>query len=324
MQRSDLAIVITARMAAERLPGKVLADVAGKPLLGWLIERLQPIANVIIGTTSNDADIALVELGQHYRVPVYRNKPGEVIACINQAVELYAPTAKYILRGLGDCPFMATELVIRAVDILDAYNGEAFCWYLAPYVWPVYGSREFPYSRIAWQRIVERSRTHEHSDMYFHEHREEFKIIYHEPPSSTYFRNYRLEVDWPEDLELVRQIATGPGMLAPITKIIRFLDANHELTRINAMRTERTGPTCYTYEDQRQWTANMRGQPIVSWQNIVWRPPTDKSQPVFCTGGKCLLGFAEQGILHTKNAMIKGEARLTCDCGDVLVWRAKS
>ena len=326
--RNDLAIIITARIASERLYNKVtadvraIADIDGEPLLTWIIRRLRPLGRVILATTEQPEDDQLYNIARETNTPIYRGSVDDVIERIDNALLTYAPDAKYVLRGLGDCPFMATELIARAVEVMEQYDVDAFCWHLAPYCWPVYGSREFPYSRVAWQRIVRYSQTREHSDMYFHEHRDQFKIIYHEPPKSIYFRNYRLEVDWPEDLELIRQIARGPGMLAPVPEIIRYLDAHHDLTRINAMRTERTGPTCYTYEEQRQWTATMRGQPVVSWQDTTWSPPTSKSQPVFCTGGKCMLGFAEAGVLHTKDAMIRGEAKLKCECGSILPWRA--
>jgi len=44
----DLCIIITARMASERLPGKALVDVRGQPLIYWIVRRLQAVGKVVL------------------------------------------------------------------------------------------------------------------------------------------------------------------------------------------------------------------------------------------------------------------------------------
>jgi hypothetical protein len=156
--------------------------------------------------------------------------------------------------------------------------------------------------------------------MFFHEHRSLFNIIYHEPPKNTYFRPYRLEVDWQEDLQLIRGIAEGVSMRAPVPKIIEWLDKNQEVARVNHGRVEQTGPSCYSYETMRSWMQQMTGQPIVTWQDKIWNPPSAKAQPVYCKSGQCLLGYGDGGVLHSKAGRIKGDAYLNCDCGSGLLW----
>ena len=47
--------IIQARMASSRLPGKVLLDIGGKPMLQWSVERAtmaESVANVLVATTA--------------------------------------------------------------------------------------------------------------------------------------------------------------------------------------------------------------------------------------------------------------------------------
>ena len=56
-----IAAIVQARMGSTRLPGKTLADVAGKPMLARLVERARRIPGVervIVATTEKPADEA--------------------------------------------------------------------------------------------------------------------------------------------------------------------------------------------------------------------------------------------------------------------------
>lgn len=318
--RTDLAIILTARVGSTRLPAKALADVNDKPLLYWIMRRLSAIGNVVLATTTNREDGVLLALAEAAGVPCYRGPVDDVITRMDNALNLHYPRAKYVLRGLGDCPFMAGELIERACQVMHLQRAEAFAWALPPTTWPVYGAREFPYTRTAWERIVKNSTSREHVDEYYHNHRAEFATVYHEPPKNVYFRPYRLEVDWPEDLAVIRGIAANLSMLTPLTGIIKYLDSADAVAKLNHSRVEQTGPTCYTYEVQRSWFRNLEGQPIVGWDGQLWRAPNGKGQPVFCKAGQCLLGVAENKILFSKVARIKGDAYLNCQCGAGLHW----
>ncbi len=328
---ADLAVVLTVRAGSERLPGKCLAEVEGKPLVEWIIRRLKEIkgAEVILATTREGEDDAVVEVAEGLGVPVYRGDRRDVVGRVNEAVRVLCPDAKLVMRALGDMPFLATEVVERVAKVLLKRQGnDAVLWHLPPGVWPVYGAREFPYSREGWKKIflgsfeaVER----EHCDLWFHRNRSRFRILYHEPPPQVYFRNYRLEVDYEEDLALVREVAKGVGMLKPLKNIIGFLDENPEVAMLNRERVELTGPmSSYQYDLQRGWYRLMLGQGMLGWKGKWWSPLGDRSQPVFCHRGHHLLGYAEAGVLHTKNGEVQLEAgKVKClveGCGSSKIW----
>jgi spore coat polysaccharide biosynthesis protein SpsF len=300
-------------------------DVRGYPLIYWIMRRLQTFSKVVFATTEERSDDALAAYMRAADVPTYRGSTNDVLARMDGALRAYAPDAEFVLRGLGDCPFMAGELITRATDCLHLYGGEAFVWALPPRVLPVYGAREFPYSRNAWDKIVSLAsgEEHEHIDMYFHRHRRDFKVLYHEAPPADYFREYRLEVDWLEDMQMVRELARGITMQSPLLKILEYLDKHPEVASMNRERVEKTGPSRVNQAERKSYYKAMRGKAIIGWDGNVWEPMGDTAEPVFCSSGQCLLGQAMHGVLYRIGGdQIRGDAMLSCKCGLTKRWQA--
>lgn len=321
----ELATVLTVRYSSERLPGKALAVVDGQPVLFHLIERLRELpGKIIVATSSDPSDDAIESAMQDTGISLFRGSLSNVLERVNGAVDAFAPNADYVFRALGDCPFIEIDNIKRSLDVMDHYGSDAFLWHLAPDTWPVYGAREFPFRRSAWKKIVDNATGTqvEHTDQYFHDNRTRFNVVYHEPPASVYFRNYRLEIDWQEDLELVQTIAKEIGLLRPLRDVIRFLDTRPEIASINASRIEKTGPlSTYDYAMRRKWMRAMEGKPVVAWDDTLWQIP-EKAAPIFCNSGKDALGYAVNGVLYTKNGyMIAGKAYIPCLCGSGRYWK---
>jgi len=324
----NLTIVLTARCGSSRFPNKVVADVVGKPLIWWIVKRLLQTKNslVVLATTQQKEDDILEDIARTANVQCYRHpNPDDVIGRVTSVVNMF-PDTGYVLRALGDCPFISPEILDEAVNTLEIASAEAFAWMLPAETMPVYGSREFPYTIKAWKKIERNAKSgqREHVDMWYNHNRHLFKIVYHEPPPSSYFRLYRLEVDWPEDLELIRHIARDVGMLSPVPEINRYLDEHPDIAATNIERHEITGPTVsYNYKLRRSWYRMMQGQPVYDWEGNIWKSPDAKSIPVFCNSGLCLLGYGHEGQLYTKEGhVIKGYSRLTCNCGAGKIWRS--
>lgn len=322
---ANLAVILTVRNSSERLPGKALAEIDGQPVIFHLLERLRQLpGKVVVATSTEPSDDAIETALEDTGIPLFRGSLGNVLERVNGAVDAFVPNADFVFRALGDCPFIETDIVKRAMDVMVDRNGDAFLWHLAPDTWPIYGAREFPFSRTAWQTIVDNATGSqvEHTDQYFHNNRTKFNVVYHEPPASVYFRNYRLEIDWSEDLEIVQSIAKEVGMLRPLRDVVRLLDTHPEIASINSSRIEKTGPlTTYDYAMRRKWMKAMEGKPVVSWDDTVWQIP-EKAAPIFCNSGKDVLGYAVSGVLYTKNGyMIHGKAYVPCACGSGRYWK---
>ena len=76
-----IAVVVQARMSSARLPGKVLAPVAGRPLLGYLLQRLALARrpdSTIVATSDQPEDDAVAALALDSGVSVQRGSLTDV------------------------------------------------------------------------------------------------------------------------------------------------------------------------------------------------------------------------------------------------------
>ena len=65
MEKKKVVVTIEARMTSSRLPGKVLMESCGKPMLELMIERIRKskeIDEVVVATTLNSQDDPIVDL----------------------------------------------------------------------------------------------------------------------------------------------------------------------------------------------------------------------------------------------------------------------
>lgn len=108
----QIAVILQARMGSSRLPGKVLADLGGRPMLAFLVERLKRCVSVdrfILATTELAEDDPLVELGDSLGLVVVRGSQNDVLSRFVLAAE--HTQANILIRITGDCPFLDPGLL---------------------------------------------------------------------------------------------------------------------------------------------------------------------------------------------------------------------
>ena len=75
MTDPKVVAIIQARMAASRLPGKVLKDLGHLPVLGWMLARVpraELIDQVVVATTTDPSDDAVAAYCQEQGVAYFR------------------------------------------------------------------------------------------------------------------------------------------------------------------------------------------------------------------------------------------------------------
>ena len=97
--------IIQARMSSSRLPGKVLLDIAGQPMLVRVVERARrarTLDDCGCATTTDPADDPIEALCRERGYPVYRGSMFDVLDRFYRAAR--QAQADVIVRVTADCP----------------------------------------------------------------------------------------------------------------------------------------------------------------------------------------------------------------------------
>lgn len=240
--------IIQARYDSSRLPGKVLQDIAGKPMLVRVFERsslAKSIDQVIVATTTEPSDDATQSLCESEGILWFRGSQFDVLDRYYQAAR--NSEAQVIVRITADCPLIDPAVIDKTVYALSEHiqlhpdsNRAPFSANRLPPPWgrtyPVGLDTEvctFPGLEIAWK---EASLPHqrEHVMPYFYDNPDRFTIIHvnHERDLGQ----LRWTVDTATDLELIRQIYNRfPGRNDfSWLEILGLVEREPELLAINA------------------------------------------------------------------------------------------
>ena len=123
----QVVVILQARTGSSRLPGKVLADLGGRPMLAFLVERLQRcdyVDQCILATTDLAEDDALAELGESLGLLVVRGSENDVLSRFVLASE--QTNANFIVRITGDCPLIDPGIL---ADMIIEFRDQEFDYY---------------------------------------------------------------------------------------------------------------------------------------------------------------------------------------------------
>ncbi|MBX3193971.1 MAG: glycosyltransferase family protein [Microbacteriaceae bacterium] len=110
--------VLQARMSSSRLPGKVLAPLAGQPMILRIVERIRrsrELDDLVVVTSTDPSDDPLVHVLEGAGVTVRRGSLTDVLSRFVAVAEEFEPEA--IVRLTGDNPLVdpdVIDLVVRA------------------------------------------------------------------------------------------------------------------------------------------------------------------------------------------------------------------
>ena len=99
--------IIQARTGSTRLPGKVLIDLAGEPMLGRVlrcISRATTIDAVVVATTELPADDEIVAVARKYGAASFRGSVQDVLSRYVGAAQ--QTEADVVVRVTADCPLL--------------------------------------------------------------------------------------------------------------------------------------------------------------------------------------------------------------------------
>jgi spore coat polysaccharide biosynthesis protein SpsF len=199
---------IQARMGSTRLPGKVLKEVMGKPLLDFLVERLaqsQEIDEIVILTSHQKQDEQIVSFCKERNLRYFRGSEDDVLDRYYHAALKNHPEG--IVRITSDCPLIDPEVVDQVVRVfrqnyptLDYVSNSLERTFPRGLDVEVFS---FKALKDAFQNAC-LPEEREHVTVYLYRHPEQFRLknIFHTPSLA----HHRWTVDTPEDFALIRLI----------------------------------------------------------------------------------------------------------------------
>lgn len=221
----NVVAIIQGRMSSSRLPGKILADIAGQPMLSRVCARTARAATVkdtIFATTIDPGDDPVADYCNTESIPVIRGDLHDVLDRYYQTAK--AAKAEVVVRITADCPVIDPALIDDCVNTLLKGAFDFVCNRLPP-PW----GRTFPigldtevctYKSLesAWKEATEAIHR-EHVVPYIYEGVElkptnaqlstgvsqrGYKIaqLHHDPD----YGQLRWTVDTPKDMEFMRQL----------------------------------------------------------------------------------------------------------------------
>lgn len=113
-----VGVVVQARMSSARLPGKVLRELCGKPVLAWLLDGLALCSGpdmVVLATSTEPSDDPVAGFCAGRRLACFRGSLNNVAGRFLDAAEAHGLDA--FVRICGDSPFIDPRLVDEAVAL---------------------------------------------------------------------------------------------------------------------------------------------------------------------------------------------------------------
>ncbi len=120
-----LIAVIQARTGSTRLPGKVLRDLGGRPVLAWVVTAAYESGvcdEVVVATTTDPADDAVAALATELGATVARGPVDDVLTRYLFAVDAAgAVSGDGIVRLTADCPLLDPRVIALCAQAFDPH-----------------------------------------------------------------------------------------------------------------------------------------------------------------------------------------------------------
>lgn len=226
--------IIQARASSSRLPGKVLMELAGKPMLLNIVERTsraKMINQVVVATSSEVTDNQIEELLNAQGISCFRGSLNNVLDRFFRCATKYH--ADVIVRITGDNALVDPKLIDEAIEI-----------FLKREVEYIYFKQSLPlgmcievFTYSSLKRAFEEASNHEcleHVTPYIRVNTGYFKVLNYAEPAEKDFSHLRFTVDTREDFEFINRIYNSfDSNYFSYDDIIKILEKNPDWISIN-------------------------------------------------------------------------------------------
>ena len=208
--------IIQARMDSRRLPGKVMKEIEGKPLLFYVIKQTlasKLIDDVIIATSTSPKDKIIADYCKANKINCYRGSHNDVLDRFYKTAKKFK--CNPIIRISADSPLIDPKIIDK---VLNKFLNNSFdyvsnniekndhVWKDSPCNYPIGTVVEiatFKALKLSWKKAKE-SFEREHVFPFIQSHPEIFKIS--NVKSRNNYSHIRITVDKKQDLKFVQEI----------------------------------------------------------------------------------------------------------------------
>ncbi len=235
----NVVAIIQARMASSRLPGKVMKEIAGFPMIYHVINRVSSakrVNQILVATTTDVSDDYIAGYCKENSFYYFRGNSYDVLDRYYQAALKFK--ADVIVRITSDCPIIDPGIIDSMVLKFQESDYDFIANRLPPpwkRTYPIGLDVEivsFTALEKAWKEAETKfEREHVMPYLYDQYGRFQIHIVDHEPD----YGEKRLTVDTPQDLDLIRKIFDyfSPRIDFSWLEVMELLKEYPELEKIN-------------------------------------------------------------------------------------------
>lgn len=257
--------IVQARFESARLPGKVLADIGGQPMLVRVLERArraQTLDGVVVATSVQPSDDTVARVCDQRGYQYFRGHAQDVLDRYYQAARTFG--VDIIVRITADCPVIDPGVIDRVVlaflglpnpepdggqtgsysEIASGLSAAQLPYDFAANRLPPPWKRSYPIGldvevctfqalQQAWENAGQ-GHQREHVMPYLYEQEGRFRVLLVDYEQDC--GSYRLTVDTAEDLQLLRQVYANFGNRDDFSwlEVLALFERQPELMKINA------------------------------------------------------------------------------------------
>jgi len=200
-----IPIILQARVGSSRLPSKVLKEILGKPMLYYIIERLEIPKDsfTVLAVPDTTDDSILCRLSDTYKIPCIKGSEDDVLSRYYKAAEEFP--SDYYIRATADNPLVDYESVERLISFVkNNKNVDYVCEDKLPY-----GAAVEIFSRKALETAYKKAKDKddkEHVTLFIKKHPEIFNIAFPLAPENLRYPELRVTVDYEKDFLFIKKI----------------------------------------------------------------------------------------------------------------------
>jgi len=238
MKKRKIAAIIQARITSTRLPGKVLMDIEGKPMLWHVINRLKlskKINEIILAIPNTKENDILEKFAKDNKVKYFKGSEEDVLSRYYEAAKEFK--SDIVVRITSDCPLIDPQVVDLVIE-KHLNSGADYTSNVLQRTFPRGLDIEVFNFKVLekTQKEARKNYQREHVTPYICENPKIFKLQNIKAKGKLRRPELRLTVDTKEDLKLIREIYRHLYKLRKIfytEEIIDLFNNHQELIKIN-------------------------------------------------------------------------------------------